>query len=87
MSFEIIHEKKPSYSGVLTAAVVVLSAALLGIAVVFAYLLISGKGTNYSLGTLTALIFLIAGIELVLYSRGFVPFREVSENREEELLW
>ena len=87
MSFEIIHEKKPSYSGVLTAVIVVLSAVLLGIGAAFAYLLISGKGGNYTLGTLTALIFLIAGVELVLFGRGFVPFREVSEDREEELLW
>ncbi len=87
MSFEIIHQKKPSYSGGVTAVIVLLSLALLGLGAAFACLLISGKGGNYVLGTLLAFIFLIAGVEIVLFARAFVPFREVSEDREEELLW
>ncbi len=87
MSFEIIHQKKPSYSGGMAALIVLLSLLLLGLGVAFAYLLVSGKGGNYALGTLTAFIFLIAGIDIVLFTKTFVPFREVSEDREEELLW
>ena len=87
MSFEVIHEKKPSYSPLAMVAVIVLSVLLLGLSVVFAYLLISGKGNNYILGTLLAFGFLIGGIEVVLFARYFIAFREVSEDRKEELLW
>ena len=87
MSFEIIEEKKPSYSGVVMAVIIVLSFILLGMGVAFAYLLISWYGNNYHLGTLLAFEFLIAGIAVVLYARYFVAFREVAEDREEELLW
>jgi hypothetical protein len=50
-------------------------------------LLVSGRGNNYLWGTLLAFEFLIAGTEIVVFARYFVPFREVSEDREEELLW
>ncbi len=87
MSFEIIEERKPAYSKAATIAVLILSILLLGAGVAFAYLLITGKGKDYLLGTLLALEFLIAGLEIVLFARYFIPFREVSEDREEELLW
>ncbi len=87
MSFEIITEKKPSYSKVATTVILILATLLLGVGAAFAYLLISGKGNDYLLGTLLAFEFLIAGIEVVLFARCFIPFREVSEDREEELLW
>lgn len=87
MGFEVIHEEKPSYSGGAMTAIVLLSIILLGIGVIFAYLLISGKGNDYIMGTLLSLEFLIAGVDVVLYARYFVGFREVSEDREEELLW
>ena len=87
MSFEIIEEKKPTYSKSAAIAVLVLSILLLGAGVTFAYLLITGKGSDYLLGTLLAFEFLIAGVEIVLFARYFIPFREVSEDRGEELLW
>jgi Sec-independent protein secretion pathway component TatC len=87
MAFEIIGEKKPSYSGVAMAAIIFTSIVLFVTGVAFAYLLISGKGSNYLLGTLLAFEFLSAGIAVILYGRAFVAFREVSEDREEELLW
>ncbi len=87
MAFEIIKEKKPSYSGAAAAVIVIVSAVLLVLGVAFAYFLISGKGSNYLLGTLLAFEFLSAGIAVLLYARYFVAFREVSEDREEELLW
>lgn len=87
MSFQVINEKKPSYSAVAMVVVMVLSMLLLGGGVAFAYFLISGRGNNYILGTLLAFEFLIAGIEVVLFSRYFIHFREVSEDRNEELLW
>jgi len=87
MGFEVIQEKKPSYSRGAMVAIVLLSIILLGIGVVFAYLLISGRGNDYIMGTLLSLEFLIAGIEVVIFARYFIAFREVSEDREEELLW
>ncbi len=87
MGFEVIDEKKPSYSVGAMTAIVLLSIVLLGIGVTFAYLLISGKGNDYMMGTLLAFEFLIAGVDVILYARYFVGFREVSEDREEELLW
>jgi amino acid permease len=87
MGFEIIQEKKPSYSGIAMAVIIALSVMLFGMAVTFAYLLISGKGSDYLLGTLLAFEFLASGVIVVLYARYFIPFREVSEDREEELLW
>jgi hypothetical protein len=87
MAFEIIQEKRPFYSGAATVAIILISVILLGLGIAFAYLLISGKGNNYLLGTILAFEFLCAGIAVVLYGRAFVAFREVSEDREEELLW
>ncbi|HEX9020466.1 MAG TPA: hypothetical protein VF903_04345 [Nitrospirota bacterium] len=87
MSFEIIRERKPSYPKAAEVAVLVLAVLLTGAGAAFAYLLITGTGSDYLLGTLLASEFLIAGVELVLFSRYFIPFREVSEDREEELLW
>jgi len=87
MGIEIIREKRPSYSAAAMAVIIILAAVLLGMSVAFAYLLISGKGNNYLLGTLLAFQFLIAGIEVVVYAKYFMVFREVSEDREEELLW
>ncbi len=87
MSFEIIEEKKPAYPKAAMITVLILSVLLVGAGVTFVYLLITGKGSDYLLGTLLAFEFLLAGIEIVLFARYFVPFREVSEDREEELLW
>jgi uncharacterized membrane protein HdeD (DUF308 family) len=87
MSFEIIEEKKPTYSKAGTPAVLILSILLIAAGAAFAYFLITGTGSDYLLGTLLAFEFLIAGVEIVIFARSFVPFREVSEDREEELLW
>ena len=87
MSMEVIQAKKASSPVPAMILLVVLAAALLGMAVVFAYLLLSGKGNNYQMGTLLAFEFLVGGIEVVVYARYFLVFREVSEDREEELLW
>jgi hypothetical protein len=87
MGPQVIQEKRPSYSAAAAAVIVVLAVVLLGTGVAFAYLLLSGVGSNYLLGTLLAFEFLIAGIEVVLFARYFIAFREVSEDREEELLW
>jgi hypothetical protein len=87
MSFVIIRERKPLYPKAAAIAVLVLAILLLGTGAAFAYLLITGEGSDYLMGTLLAFEFLIAGVELVLFARYFIPFREVSEDREEELLW
>jgi len=87
MSMEVLQEKRPTYSAAAVVVIIILAVMLFGIAVAFAYLLLSGKGSNYVLGTMLALEFLIAGLEVVLFAKYFVPFREVSEDREEELLW
>ena len=87
MSFEIIQEKRPAYSKTAMIAIIILSILLLGACSAFAYFMVSGLGNDYLWGTLLAFEFLMAGIEIVLFARYFVPFREVSEDREEELLW
>ncbi len=87
MSFEIIRERKPIYPTGAMIAIVVLAVLFLGAGAVFAWLLVSGTGGDYLMGTLLASEFLIAGLEVVIFSRYFIPFREVSEDREEELLW
>ena len=87
MSYEIIREKKPDYPRSAMIAVAILSILLIVAGAAFAYFLISGRGSDYLLATLLAFEFLIAGVEIVLFARYFIPFREVSEDREEELLW
>lgn len=87
MGFEIIHSKKPSYSIAATGVIVLLSILSLCLSVLFAYLFITGQGTNVIMGTLLSLELLIAGIIITLYLRFFLEFREVSEDRKEELLW
>jgi len=87
MSFRIIRERRASFSTIAMAIIIILSIMLVGIAIVFAYLLISGKGSNYMMGTLLSFEFLIAGIEVVLFAKFFITFREVSEDRKEEMLW
>lgn len=87
MGFEIINSKKPSYSMAAAGAIVLLSIISLCISVLFAYMFITGKGNNFIYGTMLSLEFLMAGIILALYLKYFLGFREVSEDREEELLW
>ncbi len=87
MRFEILREKRPAYPVAAMIVVLVLSILLLGAGAAFAYLLVSGQGNDYLWGSLLAFELLIAGIEIILFARYFVPFREVSEDREEELLW
>jgi len=87
MSFKIIEERKPAYPKAATTAVLVLALLLVGAGAAFAYLLATGTGSDYLMGSLLASEFLIAGVEIVLFARYFIPFREVSEDREEELLW
>jgi hypothetical protein len=87
MSTEVLREKRPSCSALALVGITVLALMLLGMGAVFAYLLISGKGNNYLLGSLLAFEFLIAGVEVILYARFFIAFREVCEDRKEELLW
>ncbi len=87
MSFEIIVERKPLYPKAAVIAVLVVAILLLCAGAAFAWLLVTGKGSDYLLGTLLACEFLLAGIEIVLFARFFLSFREVSEDREEELLW
>lgn len=87
MSFELLKQRQPSCSRSATVLVVLLAALLLGLAVTFAWLLLTGRGDNYLLGTLLALEFLAAGVLLVAYGKGFVVFRQVAEDRDERLLW
>lgn len=87
MSFEVLREKKPSCSALAMIVIIALSASLLGMAVAFAYLLLSGRGNDYEMGTLLAFEFLVAGVIIVLYAKSFSKFREVAEDREERLLW
>ncbi len=87
MSFEIIREYTPSFPRKAASFIAMLAILLVVLAAAFAYLMISGTGSDYLMGTLLAFEFLIAGLEVLLYGRYFVPFREVSEDREEELLW
>jgi hypothetical protein len=87
MSFEVLREKKPSCSTLAMLLIIGLSLLLLGMAVVFAYLLLSGRGSDYEMGTLLAFEFLVAGVLFMLYARSFVAFREVAEDRKERLLW
>jgi hypothetical protein len=84
---EIIREKQPSCSTGAMVVIIVLAVVLIGLAAAFSYLLLSGQGNNYMLGTLLAFEFFIGGIVIIVYARFFMPFREVSEDREEELLW
>ncbi len=87
MSFEVLREKKPSCSTLAMVLVVVLSVLGLCVTAGFAYLLLSGRGNDYQLGTLLAFEFLIAGVLLLVYAKGFCSFREIAEEREEGVLW
>jgi hypothetical protein len=87
MSAEVLREKQPSCSAAAMVGIAVLALMLLGMGALSAYLLLSGRGNNYLLGSLLAFEFLIAGVEVLLYARFFIAFREVCEDREEELLW
>ncbi len=87
MGFEVIHSKKPSYSISAAITITLLSLASLVISVLFAYLFITGKSTNFIIGMMLSAEFLVAGIILVVYLKYFLVFREVSEDRKEELLW
>ncbi|MEJ2031885.1 MAG: hypothetical protein P8Y63_02350 [Deltaproteobacteria bacterium] len=87
MSFEVLQEKRPSCSAAAMTLMIVFSVLLLGLAVAFSYLLVSGRGNDYLLGTMLSLEFLVVGVLLIFYAKGFVTFRQVAEDREERLLW
>ena len=87
MGFEVIHSKKPSYSMAAAGGIVLLSILSLCISALFAYLFITGRGDNLVMGTMVSAEFLIAAVVITLYLRYFLEFREVSEDREEGMLW
>jgi len=87
MGFEVLRQKEPAGSAAVMVLIVGLALLLLILAAVFAWLLLTGRGNDYLLGSLLAGEFLLAGLLLVLYARNFVVFRQVSEEREERLLW
>ncbi len=87
MSFEVLRQKQPAGSAAAMILIIVLALLLLGLAAVFAWLLLTGLGNDYLLGTLLAGEFLLGGLLLVLFARNFVAFRQVAEEREERLLW
>ncbi len=87
MGFEVIDSKEPSYSMAGGMTIVVLSVLSLCMSALFAYLFITGTGTNFVYGMILAVEFLIAGAVIVLYLKSFIGVREVSEDRKEELLW
>lgn len=87
MSYEVLEVKRPAGSSALMLLIIILSLLLLVLAGVFAWLLLSGRGSDYQLGTILAGEFLLAGLLLVQYARNFVVFRRVAEEREEPLLW
>ena len=84
---KIIRETQPTCGTVPMLIIILLAVTLVGMSTAFVYLLLSGRGNNYLLGTILAFEFLIGGTEIIVYARYFLPFREVSEDREEELLW
>ena len=84
---EVIQAKKPPCPLAAMVLLIILAILLLAMAVAFAFLLLTGKGDNYQLGTLLGFEFLVGGLEVVIYARYYMVFREVSEDRQEELLW
>lgn len=87
MGYEIIKQVRPSCSKGAAVAIGIVAAMLFATAIVFGYLIVIGRGSNYVLGTLFANEFFLIGLEVVLYGRYFTSFRQVSEAREDEFLW
>jgi uncharacterized RDD family membrane protein YckC len=87
MGFEVLRTKQPAGSAAAMVLIIVLALLLLALAAVFAWLLLTGRGNDYLLGTMLAGEFMLAGLLLVLYARNYVIFRQVAEEREERLLW
>jgi len=87
MSHEVLREKQPAASAAAMVLIIGLALLLLTLAAVFAWLLLTGRGSDYLMGTLLAGEFFLAGLLLVLYAKNFVVFRQVSEERKERLLW
>ena len=53
----------------------------------FVYTFFQGAMNEYLLGGLMTAQLLIMAMIIVTYYKAFVPFKEISEDREEEYLW
>jgi len=87
MATQEIKQIPPTNSGtglVLIAITVLLTAAL---AVAFILKYFTAGGPDWQLGLFISAEFFLFALAILFYARFFLPYREVSEEREDELLW
>jgi hypothetical protein len=73
----------------MTVRLILLILTLVELALAFFFVvgLWTGKGTNFLLGTIFGLEFILLAAVVICYIWLFIPTREVAEDREEGLLW
>jgi hypothetical protein len=57
------------------------------LAFLFVFLFLTGRGYNFLLGTLLGAQFLLLGAMMICYLRVRLPVQEITEDRDEGLLW
>ena len=87
MATKEIRQIPPSNSatGLLLIAVTVLLIVVLAVAFIIKYF--TAGGPDWQLGLFISAEFFLFALAVLFYARFFLPFREVSEDREDDLLW
>jgi|Deesub1362B_J571_1020462.scaffolds.fasta_scaffold05681_3 hypothetical protein len=87
MATKEIHYIPPSNSPLGMWLLIADVALLVLVAVLFVVRYFTAGGPDWLLGVFLSAEFFLMGVGILIYTRFFVPYREVSEDREDELLW
>jgi len=87
MATKEIKQIPPSNSttGLLLIAITVVLTVVLAVVFIVKYFTVGGP--DWQLGLFLSVEFFLFALAILFYARFFLPYREVSEDREDELLW
>ncbi len=87
MASKEIHYIPPSNSNTGFWLILITVIAIVLFAILFLVKYFTVGGPDWQLGLFIAAEFFLFALAILFYARFFVPYREVSEDREDELLW
>lgn len=68
-------------------ALALLALLELGLSVAFIYMFLFGHANEYALGGLMVGQLLVVALALLAYYKALIPYREITEDRDEAYLW
>ncbi len=87
MATKEIRSIPPKNTGLGMVLITITVLLIIVVSVLFLIKYFTTGGPDWLLGVFMAVEFFLFGLAIVFYARFFLPFKEVSEDREDELLW